>query len=659
MKQFTLTFLMLLVLTGNSYADILVSNATGGILAKKLTLEAARTSLDCANKTIVVTSALTAAQSNITDAWPTDRALRVEKGGSIANSTVFTINGTFEAGQYECFTGAGAITFNVPVANPNGWFSSNQTVTLNTNFTALASAISTNLTLGTNITIPVMPEWWGDDDGALQKAITQGTTIKLSEKTYNYSSITIPDVATSKKIQGAGKHSTILHHTGTGVGITNINADSVISDLELTGTATTTILLDVFTWRTKTENIFIDGGNVVPVGIKNRYLENYYNNIYITGTTDWAFKVVGNSNMSSFRDISIREAVNGLWIDGEASYTIQSCQFETILIESNTGKGLYLAKARNNILNNFWLEANGEQANLIEFTDTTAFNSFNYLGAYPPDIINNGFSNVIADYNNSADGTIVSASNEIISTTYGGLVGVRTNYSFDSSFKGTITNDIGLGGAGITLTQDTAFGNSDLFSAKTVWTNAQLQTVGIGNGINFKNGYNAGFTLADGERYIVSFSIYVDPASLTLSEVGAYLEVSQGTFGIGTKRLEYLAKGEWIRVTYNAVSSLGAAYALRPYIYTTIKPASGTLTFWVDDIIIEKGTVGTLKTASPYFENPSATYAPLTISSGLVVSHGITTPSLPVYANNAAAITGGLTVGRQYKTATGVMMVVY
>ena len=61
---------------------ILVFSPNGTYVTKP-TLEAARTSADCAGKTVVVTTALTAAQSAITAAWPADRALRVEKGGSI------------------------------------------------------------------------------------------------------------------------------------------------------------------------------------------------------------------------------------------------------------------------------------------------------------------------------------------------------------------------------------------------------------------------------------------------------------------------------------------------------------------------------------------------------------------------------------------------
>ena len=89
---------------------ILVFSPNGTHVTKP-TLEAARTSADCTGKTVVVTSALTAAQSDITAAWPTDRALEVKKGGSIANTLVFTINSTFSAGGYQAFAGAGTVVF--------------------------------------------------------------------------------------------------------------------------------------------------------------------------------------------------------------------------------------------------------------------------------------------------------------------------------------------------------------------------------------------------------------------------------------------------------------------------------------------------------------------------------------------------------------------
>jgi len=98
---------------------ILVFSPNGTHVAKP-TLEAARTSADCAGKTVVVTSALTAAQSDITAAWPADRALEVKKGGSIANTVAFTINGPFTAGLYQVFAGSGSVT-GLTEAQPE-WF---------------------------------------------------------------------------------------------------------------------------------------------------------------------------------------------------------------------------------------------------------------------------------------------------------------------------------------------------------------------------------------------------------------------------------------------------------------------------------------------------------------------------------------------------------
>ena len=89
---------------------ILVFSPNGTYVTKP-TLEATRTSADCAGKTVVVTSALTAAQSNITAAWPADRALEVKMGGSIGNTVAFTINGSFSAALSKVFSGTGLVTF--------------------------------------------------------------------------------------------------------------------------------------------------------------------------------------------------------------------------------------------------------------------------------------------------------------------------------------------------------------------------------------------------------------------------------------------------------------------------------------------------------------------------------------------------------------------
>ena len=168
---------------------ILVFSPNGTHVAKP-TLEAARTSADCAGKTVVVTSALTAAQSDITAPWPVDRALEVKKGGSIANTVAFTINGSFIAGLYQVFTGSGALT-------------------------GLAEA---------------RPEWFGavgdgvaDDTPAFSKAVTASKSLHLSnpDKTYLLHGLIIsPDV----KIWGVSKIKTPAGH------VTNLSAVSLDFD---------------------------------------------------------------------------------------------------------------------------------------------------------------------------------------------------------------------------------------------------------------------------------------------------------------------------------------------------------------------------------------------------------------------------------------------
>jgi hypothetical protein len=142
--------------------SILVFSTTGKYVTKS-TLEKARTDSDCVGKTIVVTSELTSAQSDIVAAWPADRALRVEKGGSINNTTDFIVNGPFYAGVYQVFAGAGDVVFQ-----------------------------------GSTITT-VYPEWWGECDGnaddvQIQAAVScvcaSGSTaskVKLQNKTYSIS----------------------------------------------------------------------------------------------------------------------------------------------------------------------------------------------------------------------------------------------------------------------------------------------------------------------------------------------------------------------------------------------------------------------------------------------------------------------------------------
>lgn len=141
MNKLLLSLITLLVLSGNSWAAILVKTANGALVASPgiTTLEGARTSVGAASKTFVITSTLTQAQSNITGAFT--GALKVEKGGSIVNSTAFTvtgslemsggtfsgagaiaINGPFKAGDYQCFTGTSVVTGKGVRSNKPDWW---------------------------------------------------------------------------------------------------------------------------------------------------------------------------------------------------------------------------------------------------------------------------------------------------------------------------------------------------------------------------------------------------------------------------------------------------------------------------------------------------------------------------------------------------------
>jgi len=179
-----------------------------GKYTTKQTLEEARTSADCANKTVVVTSVLTEAQSNILDAWPSDRALKVEKGGSIANSTAFAINGPFEAGLYPVFTGEGAVT-GLTESRPE-WFGAvdglsqsdavrtANTTAINKAFTAIASTYDNSI-IGGELKITDTFEvngsmLWGTDEPTQGKTHVTGTNSHRSRIISYYSGSNMIDV---------------------------------------------------------------------------------------------------------------------------------------------------------------------------------------------------------------------------------------------------------------------------------------------------------------------------------------------------------------------------------------------------------------------------------------------------------------------------------
>lgn len=139
--------ILALCFAGNAQAAILCESLNGGSPYIPASLSVAATSNSCRNTNVVVTSALSAVQSNISSAtlhaWPADRALKVEKGGSIANSTQFTINGPFSAGGYQVFTGSGRVLFGNGIVDKTipQWFGTNTTPGVTDMTTAFQKAI--------------------------------------------------------------------------------------------------------------------------------------------------------------------------------------------------------------------------------------------------------------------------------------------------------------------------------------------------------------------------------------------------------------------------------------------------------------------------------------------------------------------------------------
>lgn len=103
MKNVFIAVCLILGLGVYASAEILVFSPNGAYV-KKATLAEANSAADVAGKTVVVTSPLSAVQSNISSAtvhgWRTDAALKVEKGGCVAPTTTFTGLPTAEVGWF-------------------------------------------------------------------------------------------------------------------------------------------------------------------------------------------------------------------------------------------------------------------------------------------------------------------------------------------------------------------------------------------------------------------------------------------------------------------------------------------------------------------------------------------------------------------------------
>jgi len=162
---------------GQDGDSILVGGRTGGIDALDYsTLEAADTAAAAAGKQLIVSSNWTLTANTVLTA-----SVKVLPGGSFTKASTYTltINGPFESGLYQVFSGfdAGDVTFGGGAVEkiPTSWFATNTTPGTTDMSTAFHSAVH---------------------------AATDGDTISFPNESYNLASTVIVDKAVKIQLNG-------------------------------------------------------------------------------------------------------------------------------------------------------------------------------------------------------------------------------------------------------------------------------------------------------------------------------------------------------------------------------------------------------------------------------------------------------------------------
>jgi hypothetical protein len=570
MKRFIYGLLFTLLFTGNSWAAILVMQPNGTFTTKP-TLAAAAVAADTAGKTVVVTSALSAVQSNISSAtvhsWPADRRLKVVRGGKIANTTLFRLNDEPEAGRYQIFSGTGRVFFTVAT----GWDDHAQT----------GGAV-------------VFPEWWGSAVGAVQTAAyaVAGQTAATTSPTYF-----------GGKVSLANAHYAI--------NTTLVIPDHVIVEGPSPGSRQSAIVATA-SWSNVTD----------PVVRLGRVLGTQY------------------------------------WSHGSQ---IRNCTVDANLLAN---VGIYSNSANEESgVDGAWVRDPLKKG--IHFEDTNS-------GATDPRLIHSFIKNV-SIYIPVANASAAPSFSNISSTVMGVHVsGTKT------AAQGTPTN--------ITIDKVTVSASNGQNDASPVLIHAGFKVDGIG-GVSITNSH-AEYTVRsvligdtkpawnvfvgtfdcynidtngveirhNATKWITLRNIYGQSADVTIKDTrsGQARDITDTTVSLYTDGKQYFAGDTDETPNVHISRSLSGSYT----------PAGGTA-------LLVESTVGTNGANARFIGGESgALYLGTAAAVGSIIGYADRTEltgatnkikinGLTAYADNAAALAGGLTAGMIYKTATGQLMIVY
>lgn len=337
-------------------AAILIQSPIGQLVADPAvqTLAQAAVSPSAAGKTVVVTSALSAVQSNISSAsvhgWPTDRVLKFEGSGSLGNTTTFRFYDRIVSGVKHIFKGTGDIILTVAdTIFPEYWGvdSVADEVQINKAITAAAAGSVIKLTKQMNIAAPVSLKNRAnltlEGRGGMQgypitvSGVKEGMIDLYLSDGANCDMIQVADVAVT-----AGNNDTnitlknlTLHGNGDYTGVQGHgNTDTTTAAIRLKGSTFAEQN------RTKIENISIFYAS--GYGIKNDLREMTARDIRIAVSGNIGYYIDSSADNYHYNILTSNNNGTGAYIK-DASFIYEMNSY------GNKGAGLQIAGNYNNL----------------------------------------------------------------------------------------------------------------------------------------------------------------------------------------------------------------------------------------------------------------------------------------------------------------------